>query len=257
VPTATPTVLGNIATRLDVETGDNVLIGGFIITGTQPKKLIVRAIGPSSGVEGALANPQLEMYDGEGVLFASNDNWQDAPNRQEIIDSTIPPSHPLESAFLATLPPGNYTAVVSGVAGGTGVGVVEAYDLDRGADSKLANIATRGVVKTGDNVMIGGLIILGERAQKVLIRAIGPSLPVDGKLVDPTLNLVDGNGDSLAFNNNWREDQQADIEATTIPPSNDLEAAVVATLAPGPYTAVVRGNGNGTGIGLVEVYALQ
>ena len=256
-PTATPTVLGNIATRLGVETGDNVLIGGFIVTGTQPKKLMVRAMGPSSGVDGALEDPLLEMYDGSGQLFTSNDNWEDAENRQEIIDSTIAPNHPLEAAFLASLPPGNYTAVVSGVNGGTGIGVVEAYDLDRGVDSKLANIATRGVVKTGDNVMIGGLIILGDNPQKVIIRAIGPSLEVEGKLADPTLDLINEHGESLAFNNNWRDDQQTAIEETTIPPSHDLEAAIVATLPPAPYTAVVRGSGDGTGIALVEVYALD
>jgi hypothetical protein len=256
-PTATPTVLANISTRLRVETGNNVLIGGIIITGTQPKKLIVRAIGPSSGVPGSLADPHLEIFDGSGNSLSRNDNWEDSPNRQEIIASTIPPTHPLESAFAGTLPPGLYTAVVSGVNGGTGIGVVEAYDLDRNVDSKFANIATRGLVQTGDNAMIGGLIVLGDRAQKVIVRAIGPSLTVEGKLADPTLELVNNNGESIAFNNNWRDDQEGQIEATTIPPSDDLESAIVATLPPAPYTAVVRGANDASGIALVEVYALE
>ena len=252
-----PTTLGNIATRARVATGGNVLIGGFIITGNEPKKVIVRAIGPSLGFEGALANPRLEMFDANGESFAVNDNWQDAPNRQEIILSTIAPTNPQESAYLNTLAPGNYTAVVSGVDGGTGIGVVEVYDLDREADSKLANIATRGVVQTGSNVMIGGLIVLGNTPQRVIVRAIGPSLEVEGKLLNPALQLVDANGDPVAFNDNWRNDQQAEIEATTIPPKNDAEAAIVRTLAPGQYTAIVSGVGETTGVALVEVYALN
>lgn len=156
-----------------------------------------------------------------------------------------------------TLTPGNYTAVVSGVNGGTGIGVVEAYDLNGTAESKFANIATRGFVQTENNVMIGGLIILGDNAQKVIVRAIRPSLPVEGKLADPTLDLINGNGDSIAFNDNWRDNQEADIEATTIPPTDNLESAIVATLPPAPYTAVVRGVNDATGVALVEVYALQ
>ena len=145
-----------------VETGDNVLIGGFIVTGTQPKKVIVRAIGPSLPVAGKLENPTLELH-GPAGLIASNDNWQDAPNRQEIIDSTVPPTNDLESAILTTLPANStgYTAIVRGASGGTGVGLVEVYDLDRTVDSKLANISSRGFVQTGDNVMIGGFIVVG------------------------------------------------------------------------------------------------
>ena len=256
-PAFTPTVLGNIATRLRVETGNNVLIGGFIITGDQPKKLMLRAIGPSLPIADVLANPQLELFDSAGELVASNDNWQEAPNRQEIIDTTIPPTNDLESAILESLAPGAYTAIVSGVNGGTGVGVVEAYDLDRNVDSKLANIATRGVVKTENNVMIGGLIVLGDAAQNVLVRAIGPSLPIDGKLANPLLQLFDGDGNLLQSNDNWRSDQEAEITATTIPPTDDLESAVVRTLPPGAYTAVVSGVGGSTGVALVEVYALD
>jgi hypothetical protein len=258
--TATPTTLANISTRLRVETGDNVLIGGFIITGTQDKKVIIRAIGPSLPVPDALADPFLELHDGSGALLDSNDNWVDSPNKQAIIDSTIPPSNDLESAIVATLPANSsaYTAIVRGVNNTTGVGLVEVYDLDRSVDSKLANISTRGLVQTGDNVMIGGFIVLGSSSQKVIVRAIGPSLPVSGALTDPTLELHDGNGALLESNDNWVDsaNKQAIIDST-IPPSNDLESAIVATLAPGNYTAIVRGVNDTTGVALVEVYALN
>jgi Calx-beta domain len=258
-PIATPTTLGNISTRLRVETGDNVLIGGFIITGTQGKKVILRAIGPSLPVADALADPFLELHDGSGALLEANDNWVDSPEKQAIIDSTIPPSNDLESAIVATLPANSsaYTAIVRGVNDTTGVGLVEVYDLDTSVDSKLANISTRGLVQTGDNVMIGGFIVLGQSSQKIIARAIGPSLPVPGALADPTLELHNGNGDVIAFNDNWKDSQQAEIEATTIPPSNDLESAIVATLTPGNYTAIVRGKNDTTGVALVEVYGLN
>ena len=257
-PTASPAArIGNIATRLRVETGDNVLIGGFIITGRQPKKLIIRAIGPSIDVDGALADPQLEVFNSAGESIGVNDNWRDAANAQEISDSTIAPEHELEAAFLDTLNPGAYSAVVSGVRDATGLGLVEAYDLDPGTDSRLANIATRGFVQTADDVMIGGLIVVGERAQKVLVRAIGPSLQVDGKLNNPALQLHDGNGELLQSNDDWRSDQEQEIIGTTIPPSHDLEAAIVRALMPAAYTAVVRGADGATGIALVEVYALD
>ena len=249
--------LGNISTRLSVGTGDNVLIGGFIVTGTQPKKVIVRGIGPSSPVAGALADPTLELHDSSGAIIASNDNWQDSPDKQAIIDSTIPPSNDRESAIIRTLSPGTYTAIVRGVNNTTGVGLVEVYDLDSSADSKLANISTRGSVQTGDNVLIGGLIVLGDGPGKAIIRAIGPSLPVGGALADPTLELHDGNGALLGFNDNWRSNQEADIIASTLPPQSDSESAIVATLAPGLYTAIVRGAGNTIGVALVEVYQLS
>ena len=252
-----PTKLANISTRLRAETGDNVLIGGFIVTGSQPKRLIVRAIGPSLAFSGALADPQLEIFDSEQKLIASNNNWQDAPNRAEIADSTIAPSHPLESACLGTVAPGAYTAVVSGVAGSTGISLVEVYDLDRDANSELANISTRGLVQTGDNVMIGGFILLGDRAQKVIVRGIGPSLSIAGKLMDPELELYDGAGTLVRANNNWRDTQESEINASTIPPSDDFEAAIVATLPAGSYTAVLRGRDGQTGVAVIEVYALD
>ena len=253
-----PKTLGNISTRLRVETGDNVLIGGFIITGTQPKKVIIRAIGPSLPLAGKLANPTLELF-GPGGLITSNDNWQESPKKQAIIDSKIPPKHPLEAAIVATLPAKNagYTAIVRGAGGGTGIGLVEVYDLDDTVDSELANISSRGLVQTGDNVMIGGFIISGATSKKVIVRAIGPSLPVAGKLADPTLELFNGNGQRIAMNDNWRQTQEAQIKATGVAPTKDREAAIVATLPPGGTTAIVRGKGGTTGVALVEIYALQ
>ncbi len=253
-----PTVLANISTRLPAGTGDNVLIGGFIVTGSQNKKIIVRAIGPSLGFADKLADPTLELHDASGALLEANDNWMDSPNKQAIIDSTIPPSNPLESAIVRSVAPGNYTAIVRGVNNGTGIGVVEAYDLDTSTDSKLANISTRGLVQTGDNVLIAGTIVVGQTSQKVILRGIGPSLSVPGKMADPTLELRDGNGALLEANDNWQDspNKQAIIDST-IPPSDPLESAIVRTLTPGNYMAILRGVNNTAGIAVVEVYALN
>src|SRR5438067_410760 len=263
--TPTPeTVLGNISTRLRVETGDNVLIGGFIVSGAEPKKVIVRAIGPSLGalgVAGPLANPTLELYGPNGII-ASNDDWINSPNKQAIIDSTVAPTNDLESAIVATLPANNtgYTAIVRGVNNGIGTGVVEVYDLDTQVDAKMANISTRGRVQSGDNVLIAGTIVVGPTPRKVIVRVIRPSLNVSGKLSDPTLELRDGNGALIEANDNWQQspNKQAIIDST-IPPSHPLEAAIVQTL-PGnnaSYTAVVRGANGATGIAVVEMYALD
>lgn len=261
-----PTTLANISTRLPVETGDNVLIGGFIVTGTQPKRVIVRAIGPSLNLPGKLGDPALELRDGSGALVWSNDDWQNGsagfPSQEaEIIATGIPPTNAQESAIVATLPANNsnYTAIVRGYQTQTGIALVEAYDLDPTVDSKLANISTRGLVQTGDNVLIAGMIVLGELSDRVIVRAIGPSLSLPGKLADPTLELRDSNGVLLGANDNWKTDQQAEILATTIPPSNDSESAIVATLPSNgaSYTAIVRGVNGTTGVAVVEVYALQ
>ena len=231
-PFPLPTTLANISTRLRVETGDNVLIGGFIVTGTQLKKVIVRGIGPSLPLAGKLANPTLELRNSAGGLIEFNDDWMQSPNVQAIIDSTIPPSNDLESAIVAMLPANNgFTAIVRGANNTTGIGVVEVYDLDRSVDSKLANISTRGLVQTGDTILIAGKIVLGQTAQKVIVRAIGPSLNIAGKLLDPTMELRDANGGLIRANDNWRiGGQEADIIATTIPPSHDSESAIVETL---------------------------
>ncbi|MGB8341460.1 MAG: peptidylprolyl isomerase [Chthoniobacterales bacterium] len=262
---STPVHLANISTRVKVGTGDDALIGGFIVLGNAPKRVIIRALGPSltaQGVSGALSDPTLELHDGTGALISSNDNWQNAPNKRDIIDSTLAPTDPAESAILTTLPATStgsaYTAVINGVNGTTGNGLVEVYDLDSGPGSSVLNVSTRGNVQTGDNVMIGGFIVTGNESQRVLVRAIGPSLVsagVSNPLSDPTLELHDGNG-TIGFNDNWQSDQEAEIIATTVPPTNPLESAIVQTLAPGNYTAIVRGVGTATGTALVEVYAL-
>ena len=252
-----PTGLANISTRVRVGSGDNVLIGGFIVTGTQPKRLMARAIGPSTGISGALADPELEIFNAAGERVGFNNNWREAPNRDEMIATTIAPANDLESAVLGSVIPGAYTAVVRGVGGGTGVGLVEVFDLNRAADSKLANISTRGVVRTGDDVMIGGFIIVGARQQRTLIRALGPSLPLAGTLSDPVLEIYSRDGTLLVSNDNWRSDQEAEIAATGIPPASNLEAAIIGDVSPSAYTAIVRGVGGGTGVALVEVYALD
>jgi hypothetical protein len=265
---------------MEVLGGEQVLIAGFIITGTDAKQVIIRGMGPSlNGVGVTLSDPTLQLHQGHTTL-ATNDNWkvndQTGQSQEAAIRATtIPPSNDLESAIVISLSPGSYTAILSGKNGGTGVGLVELYDLAQGANSKLANISTRGFVDTGDNVMIGGLIVgVGNSSghsgsngssERVIIRALGPSLGaagVKGALADPTLELHDGNGATLATNDNWKtasdgSSQQAAIEATTIPPSNDLESALIATLVPGNYTAIVRGTKNSSGVGLVEVYNLQ
>jgi T5SS/PEP-CTERM-associated repeat protein len=263
---AAPTSLVNISTRLEVGLNDNVLIGGFILTGNTPKRVMVRAIGPSlnqAGVSGALTNPTLELHNGTDAVIASNDNWNVTQNGGvitndqvgEILASTIAPSDGAESAIILTLGPGAYTAVIRGANNTTGIGLVEVYDLSPAIPTKLANISTRGVVQSADSVMIGGFIV-GNQTSKVIVRAIGPSLPVSGALQDPTLELHDGSGALVAANDNWRSDQETEIIASTVPPTNDAESAIVRTLTPGNYTAITRGIGGTTGVGLVEVYNL-
>lgn len=264
MPNAAPNRLANIATRLQVGVGDDVLISGFLLRGSPDKRIMIRAIGPSlsaSGITNVLEDPILELHDSTGAVISTDDNWADNANQQEIIDTGIAPTSPKESVILMRLPSDDngvsYTAVVRGAGNTTGVGLLEVYDLDQGLGPKVLDISTRGRVDVGDNVMIGGLIVAGVASQKVIVRAIGPSLPVAGKLADPTLELHDGNGGLLASNDNWRSDQEAEIIATTIPPSNDLESAIVALLPPASYTAIVRGVNNTTGVALVEVYALN
>jgi hypothetical protein len=257
-----PHQLLNISTRMRVLTGENALIGGFIVTGTEAKKVIIRGLGPGlskQGVPGALQDPTIELHRANGSV-TTNDDWKDS-QRSEIEATTIPPSDDREAAIVATLPPGNYTAILAGKGGTTGVGLVEVYDISQPANAKLANISTRGFVDVGANVMIGGFIAgpsTGTLA-KVLLRALGPSLAkagVAGALQDTILELHNPNGAILATNDNWKESQQADIKATGIPPTDDRESAIVTSLAPGKYTAVVRGKGGATGVGLVEVYNL-
>jgi hypothetical protein len=262
---AKPTAAVNISTRMPVGTGENVLIGGFIITGNAPKKVIVRAIGPSlnsagTPVAGRLEDTVLALHGGDGSLIVSNDDWR-STQQQAIIDSTIPPIDDRESAIVATLQPGNYTAILSGKDNSTGIGLVEVYDLDTAATSQLAQISTRGFVQTGDDVMIGGFILAGGSGTNVLVRAIGPTLTqagVSGALQDTTLSLFNGNGDLLASNDDWESDQRQAIVDTTVPPLDPHEAAILHNgLVAGNYTAIVRGKNDATGVALVEVYMLQ
>ncbi|MFL6590435.1 MAG: CAP domain-containing protein [Chthoniobacterales bacterium] len=256
-PTPTPPTLANISTRAVVGTGTNVLIGGFIVTGTDAKKVIIRAIGPSLPLTGKMLDPTLELHNAAGATISYNDDWGLAANSAEIGNSGMAPGNPSESAILISLVPGSYTAVLSGANGTTGTAVVEVYDLDKGANSKLANISTRASVQTGDNVLIGGLIVVGDSAADVIVRAIGPSLPISGAMADPTLEIRDASGGLLATNDNWRSTQEAAIIATGVAPTRDAESALVTSLPPGSYTAVVRGANTSTGIAVVEVYQLN
>lgn len=261
-------VLRNIATRGNVQTGDNVLIGGFIVTGNQPRTVILRAIAPSirlngQPLPGAMQDPTLELHD-QNSLIGSNDNWkindQTQQSQQTQIENTgIAPTDDRESALVKILDPGQYTAILRGKNNSTGIAVVEAYDLDPAGLSKLANISTRGLVQTGDNVLIGGFVVGPANAApaKVLLRGIGPSLSnfgVPGTLPDPTLELRNSDGTKLASNDEWKETQQTDIQATGLAPGNDHESAIlIPEIAPGSYTVILAGKGS-PGVGLVEVY---
>jgi len=280
-PSATPTsMLGNISTRSFVQTVDNVMIGGFIVQGSQPKRVIIRAIGPELtqfGVPNVLANPTLELHNGTGALIASNDNWQTTiiggiitqDQVQEILSSGRAPADTRESAIIANLPAGNYTAIVRGISSTTGVALVEVYDLSPDADSILGNISTRSFVQTDDNVMIGGFIVQGSQPKMVIIRAIGPELTqfgVPNVLANPTLELHNGTGALIASNDNWQttiiggiitHDQVQEILDSGRAPTDPRESAIIANLPAGNYTAIVRGVSSTTGVALVEVYDLQ
>ena len=254
--------MGNISTRVDVQSGESVSIGGFIIAGSTPKSVIIRGIGPSlanAGVQGALADPTLELRDSSGNLLLANDDWKET-QEQVIRDTMLAPTNDLESAIVAPLQPGAYTAIVRGKNNTTGIGLVEIYDLQRTPSSKLANMSTRGSVGVGERVMIGGLILLGPEPGRILFRAIGPSLTGAGiqfALADPQLDLFDAQGTRIATNNNWKESQQTVIQGTGLAPTEDAESAILADLNPGNYTGVVSGVNGGTGIALIEAYYLQ
>ena len=262
-PTPTPPVarqhLINVATRTFVQTGENVTIGGFVINGNEAKKVLIRGLGPSltrAGIAGAMTDPVLKLFNSRGVLLSTNDNW--TSNRNQILATQLAPTDNRESALIATLSPGNYTAVLESKTNVPGVALFELYDLDIGS-SKLINLSTRGRVGTGDAVVIGGFVIGGDQPTKVLIRAIGPSLAQFGivhPLLDPVLELRGSNGSLIFSNDNWRTTQAQQIQQT-IPPSDNRESAIIATLSPGVYTAIVRGKTNTTGVAVVEVYNLQ
>ena len=252
----------NLSTRMRVQTGENALLGGFILTGTDPTTVVIRAIGPSLtnfGITDVLPDPILELHDDAGALVATNDNSRDT-QAAELEAYGMLPNNALESAMIVTLPPGTYTNVVRDKNGGVGVGLVEVYDLNGATHSKLANLSTRGYVeKGGADVMIGGFII-GDEGETVLVRAIGPSLTSSGivhPLPDPTLSLFDSNGSLISSNDNWKASQEVAIRATGIAPSDDLESAILTTLTPGAYTAVVQSGDGTTGVALVELYNLD
>ena len=266
VPGSAPTSshLANISARLNVGVNDDVLIGGFIVEGPVPKKMILRAIGPSllaAGVTGTMANPTLELHDSTGVI-ATNDDWKTGAQASEISASGLAPTNPLESAIVATLQPGNYTAIVRGVNNTTGIALVEGYEFDSTV-TRLVNVSARGRVGAGDQVLIGGFIVTGGNPKTVMVRALGPSLgtgsnPLSGALANPVLELHDGSGELLSSNDSWvNSPQQAAIVASGLAPTSPLESAIMTTLSPGNYTAIVRGVNNTTGIGLVEVYDLD
>ena len=254
--------LRNVSTRARVQPGERQLIGGFIVTGDPPKDVVLRAIGPSlskAGLSNVLPDPRLQLAAPDGTLLAENNNWKDNPEQGAQLQAQgLAPEDDRESAIVTTLAAGAYTAIVSGTNGESGLGLVEAYDVNDGVTSQLGNISTRASVETGDNVLIGGFIVGGGDAEaRVVVRAIGPTLSqsgVSGPLQDPTLELRAADGTLIRGNDNWKESQQSAIEATGLQPANDLESAVVASLPPGNYTAIVRGKDETSGVGLVEIY---
>jgi len=255
----------NLSTRARVGTGENAVIAGFILTGSTPKNIVLRGLGPSltadgQPIPGRLSDPKLSIFDNTGALLVANDDWGTSPERQQIVEKGLAPSDSRESATLLSLQPGSYTAVLNGVGGEGGIGLVELYDVEQNAPANAANLSTRGRVQTGDNVMIGGFIVGGSQQQRLMVRAIGPSLAAQGvadPLRDPMLEIVDSSGTTIASNDNWRTDQATEIEASRLAPSDDAESAIIGAVGPGSYTAIVRGAGGSAGVALVEVYRLS
>ncbi len=263
-PTPAPTAhLQNISGRLLIQTGNNVGIAGFVVGGTEAKKVLIRGLGPTLAqfnVTGVMQNPTLELHDGRGSLITTNDNWKDT-QQAEITATQLAPPADVEAAILATLQPGAYTAIQTDARGGTGVGLIEVYDVDPFASSRLINISTRGLVQTGNNVLIGGFsLAAGSGSNNVVVRALGPSLApfgVNNALPDPFATLYDSNGNVITANDNWKDSQQSAIENTGLQPPNDLDAAILVRLAAGNYTAIVTDKSGSTGVALVEVYVTQ
>jgi PKD repeat protein len=261
VPIKVAAQLLNLSTRLRVQPGDNALIGGFIIHGSEQKKVILRGIGPSLNVPGKLDDPVIQVFNSAGVNIGGNDDWK--TDQQNVESTGLAPSDDRESAIVMTLDPGLYTVVMRGKNNSSGIGVVEMYDIGIAANARLANVSSRGFIATGDNILIGGFFAGPQNAAvtRMVFRAIGPSLAafnVPQVLQDPTIELRNGNGDLVGSNDDWQTDQKSEIEATGLQPSDPHESAVVLTnFEPGPYTAIVRGKNNTTGNGLVEIYDVQ
>jgi hypothetical protein len=251
----------NVSTRTQVSVDDRVMIGGFIVDGNVAKTLVLRALGPSlagDGLTGTLADPVLSLYDSKGTLIEQNDNWI-APLSDDVVDAGLTPKNATESLIYTTLSPGSYTAIVNGAARSIGIGLFELYDLDP-SRSQIVNLSTRGDTLDRDQVLVGGFIIGGAAPEQVLVRALGPSLTdfgISEALPDPVLELHAGDGSLLAENDNWRSDQEQEIINTSLAPSNALESAILTTLPPGNYTAIVRGANASSGVALVEIYSLS
>jgi hypothetical protein len=261
--TGSQSPLVNLSTRMRVLTGERVLISGFIITGTDPKRIAVRAIGPSlaaNGLANLLADPVLELRRADGSTIVTNDGWQSDAAAAELTSNGIAPANSKEAATIQTLAPGAYTAIVRGTNSSSGLGLVELYDLSPTANSLVANISTRGFVDIGDNVLIGGFIVGPGSSGRVAVRAMGPSLAnvgITGALADPVLEIHDNNGALMKTNDNWQTDASAaEVQAAGLAPANANEAAILSPLTPGMYTAIVRGHGSSTGVALVEAYNL-
>ena len=243
------------------------MIAGIIISGTSPKQVVVRGIGPSlsvAGIADALVDPYIQLRDINGSLLVANDDWQEQATQAELLLSLgLAPKNDKESGIVISLEPSAYTAILVGRNGGSGVGLAEVYDVDSAGASRLANISTRGLVQTGDKVMIGGFILGGgSDNSNIVLRGIGPSLSQFGLtnlLMDPTLELRDANGSMLSSNNNWQDDpaQAAELTARGLAPTDSNESGIFASGPPGAFTVILAGDGGGTGIGLVEIYALQ
>jgi hypothetical protein len=251
----------NLSTRLLVQPGDNALIGGFIIRGSEPKKVILRGVGPSLTIPGKLDDPVIQLFNGAGVNIAGNDDWK--TDQQNVESTGLAPTNDRESAIVITLDPGNYTVVMRGKNNSSGIGVVDMFDIGLAANARLANVSSRGFIGTGDNVLIGGFFAGPQTATvtRMVFRAIGPSLSAFGvpqPMQDPTLEIRDRDGNLVASNDDWQSNQKTEIVATGLQPNDPRESAIVLTnFEPGPYTAIVRGKNNTTGVGLVEIYDVQ
>ena len=251
----------NNSTRLRTGTGNDVLIGGFIVAGQAKKKIIVRGLGPSLKINGmpipgTLPDPVIELHRGDGAIAAANNDWRDT-QQTEIQMTGLAPADGREAAIIASLDPGAYTVVLSGRNNATGIGLVEAYDIEQTSPARLLNLSARGRVETQDNVMIGGVILGGPDYSRVLFRGLGPSIPVADSLADPIIELHDRNGATIGSNDDWKQTQTAEVQASGLAPTNDREAAIIGNLEPGAYTLVLRGKDNTSGIALVEAYKLN